>query len=254
MKLLIRLTLLVASGISFNSCEFDLFKEYEYTIPDVEIFNIEQLEDTTFVDVEVKGNGELIDLFGVAYQKNEQPDILDNQNLFGGEEGLYRLPILNLEPENEYFFIAFAANSYAYGESEVSAFTVPTRSVPEVPCDVQENVVELLGTNFIQNATGNLINGAYRINANAPQLGITMTFSVPPSTGIYRTESGGLNSSSNDVRIDVRSGSIPSRTVASDGSVYIEKIGTDSYRVSFCDLLVRFFTSDVEMRGNITTS
>jgi len=235
----------------FSSCKFDLFEKNEFNIPEVSIDNIEQNFDTTFLDVTVNSNDDFIELIGMSYKKNEIPVVTNNQTLFEGGVGQFRVPIIDLDPENEYFFKAFAGNGYSYGESEPQSFNVPLRT-PIVPCELNENRIIFNGLDqTINSISFDHDNDDYTISASSSNMSIRLEFTSPPTSAIYTTATdflGSDNNSNRKVSIDITSWQW--YIIADYGKVYVEKKGENQYNISFCDLESQA-NNGLPLKGNI---
>lgn len=231
--------LLLSSLILCYSCDLDLFTTHEYTIPEISIINIEQVKDTTYLQLRVEDLGIPIEAIGLAYQIGASPLITDNQLLYEGGNGDIILPVSDLTPEKEYTFIAFAINSFALGKSEEMSFQVPIREALEPPCDLPEMRV-IIGGNPIQfnRASGRInFNGLYQVDANASRADINLEFVEFPTTGIYTTVENidPFNTAADQVvKIQVTFGQW--RILKDGGLVYVEKLDENQLRIRFCEL------------------
>ncbi len=225
-----------------SSCKFDLFEDYSYVQPHISIEGFEQSFDTTFVIVTVEESNEPIELIGIAYNY-ETPTITDNQQLYNGSEGTFLVPLVDLEPEETYEFIAFAGNSYSYGQSEPISFTVPiyTRAVP---CELEVNELIFDGVaQALSNAS--VTDGGLTIFASTSNMSFNFSFSSPPTSGEYEVTT--LNSlDTSKVKLTMFFDQFYN---FDDGDVFIEQIENEHYLLSFCNLRTRENTPRV-LKGN----
>lgn len=228
------------------SCKFDLFTEYKYNYPIVTIENIEQHNDTTFVDVKVAESEDPIELIGLSFDTDTVPDIAINQSLFQGDIGASRIYLVGLEPETDYNIVAFAGNGYSYAVSEHQSFTVPLIS-STAPCELEDNHVKYKGGDYTFTSTGiRKLNDRIEIKASSSQFSMTMFFSEHPTSAIYTTTSD-YYPKFREVGVEFTIGNW--WVIKENSKVYITKLGDKKYNISFCALEVQT-NGGVFLEGN----
>jgi len=235
-----------------TSCKLDLFEDYSFITPEVTLNEIEQVGDTTFLAINVRDNGEAIDLIGVAHKIGKTVNITENQVFFDGGSGDLLLPMTDLNPEESYSFLVFVTNEYSMGISEPADFIIPKRAAQEVPCTLTPNTIELGSWEFEPYSIfgRELDGGKYKVVANSTQMDMDIEFRQAPTTGIYTTVGQeAFSIGRNEAQIEVNFGQWA--IVNGGGSVYVEKKGPNQYSISFCDLIWRFSGNEADLKGNL---
>ncbi|MFA6923379.1 MAG: hypothetical protein WC223_03905 [Bacteroidales bacterium] len=230
---------------------FDLFKNRKNSLPEVKTVSAEMLND----DV-VKITGEVtyagksaMEYTGFCISTNPTPKMLDNQILLNGTVGKYSAEITNLEPNQVYYFRAFAANVYGYVYGNIIRFEVPNPQPPTVPCTLANNV--LIRNGYSYNLIDKDTTQTTITASTSSGLSIELSFPKKPVNGIYTTcNYSNLNDNFRNVYVTLTDYGVYS--INAGGKVYVSIDATSGkMSVSFCEL---YYTASsvVELKGKIT--
>lgn len=233
----------------YTSCKIDLLEDYKYDIPIIQVNDIYQEADTTFISISIAEQKTPMELIGVAKKLGDEVLITDAQTIFSGDSGDLLLPIVGLQAEKKYSFIIFAANDVALTQAAPISFVVPVRQPITPPCETAINVIEMNETHEITFSFGKEAGQAYKITANGQRLDMDLIFSKKPTTGIYLTTSETHSVGLSEARIEMTY-SNRWNLVGSNHEVYVEKLDADKFKISFCDLSWRFSTFEIQVKGS----
>jgi len=127
-----KLLLIAIVGFIFFGCKKD---EIKVVIPEVSIFSVGDITETTAICVGVTG-GVKISVSGFCWSTSELPAIENNKTTNDSIIGSFTNTITGLQPETKYFIRAYATNSAGTAYSSQISFTTMK---PVVVTDIDGN-------------------------------------------------------------------------------------------------------------------
>jgi hypothetical protein len=179
---------------------------------------------------------------GVGFCFSDSPNfsIEENQALATGLDGnTYSVtyPNASFSESGSYYFKAFATTEYGYVESNVVFVNEVAFLSAEAPCTQQEYQFRLNG--FLPNSIGisttvsqsiDYIEYRHYVDGGPAVIGIQ--FRSPPATGIYTSSQYNFDLSPTEARIYMGMNGV----TLSGGSIYVNHLGGNEYRVQACDV------------------
>lgn len=252
------LTILLLFSFILTSCQFDLFEEDEYVLPETTILKVSNNEvNETEITFSVSDPSEYaIAYMGICFNQIGNPATHENQSLFQGERGSFVMKISDLKADSTYYFRSFAANDFGYSESNVISYQIPEPVPIFAPCTINVNTVEednVPYSTYSEFASANSGNaGNYGVdlmyNNISGQQNLKFSFNSLPTTGIYTTaDLSSFSSNNKNVYVNLTNVS----TIQSGAKLYIENINSDSLRLTFCDFKYDQLNNEVNLGGHL---
>lgn len=209
----------------------------ELSVTTTEITSISNNEAFTGGTINDDGDQSILST-GVCWSTTPAPTINDEVLEDFGSGATFTSQLTGLLPNTEYFVRAFIGTEQEVAYGQELSFTT-TNVAPTVPCNIQDNKLDILTVNnnfsytsvlFIEDAFGDFV-----LMGSGSGSDLRIYFeNVAPSTGIYTTASQGFLAN-NECSV---AGTFFNRTFRADldHDIYVEKISDDQYNISFCDL------------------
>lgn len=207
----------------------------------------------------VHQGGSFLTKKGVVWSKSNMPTIDDNYADYGGlveSIGGYSFELNYLDNNTKYYLRAFAENAGGITYGDQVEFTTYDQVVPP-PCSPDSNHVEydVIGVSDIDfygisAGTSNYI-ASYEIAGVGIGGDFDIYFQQAPESGLYKTHSSN-NYFEDDECVVIANIGNSLKTALSGDYIYVEKLGEDSYNVTFCNL--RFYYSSsltINAEGNL---
>gem|GEM_PF-1579098 len=240
--------------LSIQSCgKFDLFKDMSESVPVVEMVTVETRGDTTIIIGKVIDKGAYdVSLCGFCFSTSGAPEVDDNQILLNGTNDDFGVMVLDMYPDSTYYISAFAYNDFAYSVSDPVQYSIPHQGPPEIPCNIDDN---LIIDNGIYSPLNNIyagqnvgIGGSFGVSVMySNNYELVISFNGRPNNGVYTT---GFWDETDKIYVTLNKGMVDI-SIKDDGLIYVEEIGDNSFSVTFCDLAYTAFSSEFPLAGRI---
>jgi hypothetical protein len=251
--------LLVFTSV-LTSCRFDLFEDFELSIPSITIDMIENnsFNETVVTFTTKESENRLIEYMGFGLNTEGNPKIDERQTLFSGEIGTFTTNLGILSSDSIYYFIPFAANEDGLFKGTIYEYAVPEPIAIEAPCTVISNTINDGGSNYsVTRSEGAKFTGAsynYIIVADyfstSGRRRLQLNFNKKPITARYLTsEYTSFSSKPDGILVTFEA---TNESFTPNKEVYISIDENDNATIEFCDFEYTFFSTTFDMKGSFT--
>ena len=261
--------LFLAFSFLFLSCDKDgILKDYSKPYPTVTTNKVVQLGGDTVLltgTITSKGGPELY-ACGFYFSTKTSPALTDNQIILEPVDGEFSIKVVGLSSDSTYYVGTYALNELGISKGTIVSFNVG-EPVPSIaPCTVNADVITYFGDDYSNPSTTfnlNGFNGVSELKASfsssqGPR--ITMYFNTSEfKNGTFTTTTySSLSTYYNRVSITIDPyspfgyGSGSSYSVASNATVYCNKLSDGTLQFSFCDLEYQFNNKTYTLSGMLT--
>lgn len=196
---------------------------------------------------DVDGKGLSIIEYGLCWSTNEKPTNDQDKLVVNSSIIENQIQIEGLDSETKYYLRAYATTEKGTGYGNQIEFTTSVDVKP--PCQTQENTLffddvqrNFSGVLYLVQG-GGLFYGDYGLWGSGTQGDLTIEFSSPPETGIYKITHDGFFQSTGECAVTgvFKPMSEPlsqryTARAADDAFVYVLKTGEGQYSMTFCNV------------------